>query len=779
MGLLDLYETEAFSAYLDAPTSGAQLLIFHANSNLLTPLFKDEDLTQMVSNPVRADGEGIFPTCYTVNGEYCAVVRDRSGRRVLDVSSIIVRSAQTTTLAHEFRSIHQLRLDRRKQYNAASGAIRIHPGELFRVAGGAILYEIAEPDAADHHIETTGGLKLYMQPDADGYYPVEGFGFTGDGSPEDRDRLQRACNTTPYLKFQPRTYDIGAHVATPTGYGSHKRCCILAHSSIAWRSVGQVTLRISDTVQQSAHANDVTILFAEDQDAFSAPGFVFDQNSNAQGYGSPFALYGVSKVDLDGITALNAGAVRIGASPSRLCGLVTGHITVQSGTGTFAVGGKPGGALNWKGVSADIDGCRGGVNIECEDVNGFGLNHRTASATLGRIMGKNLVGGASPVEFVKVEDGAKWVDVEMISLDTAQSTGTGRAAALCVKQGQDGDGMDRVSVGQIVGKDILQAIYLEMRDVPQGVVQVGSIEAENIGTLLSCNNTVGTSVAQARSIVIRHVQGIVQSPTDENRGTAFSVDSDPSDSGSNARPPHLDTLQIRGGHLSSVGERSFNVRGVRRFRCHGLTVDAHRSDAPSGDYAGSVYNVIEADDIILTNTLLKDFAGTGVPLELRPKVSCVLRGLDLSAGGSGTALFLNGSGRVYLDGCHFSGATNALNFRKLAYDFDASSVDTATQTIGVTGHGFRHGEQVHYTESGGSIGGLTDGKMYHVIFVDADRISLSTSLRGTPITLSSGASGTVSLRKAMRVKLVNTRNDCSNLAAYSTRPLSFEASGTW
>jgi hypothetical protein len=780
MGLVDLHDAEAFSPYLATPHADARMFIYRANTDQLAPLFEDDGLTTMVSNPVRANAQGAFPIRYAIDGEYGAAIQDRRGQHLLAVQRFTVRPTQASALSHEFRTFAQLLADSQRKYTDTRETLTVYPGDLFRVVAGGSLYRVAAPGAEDHHLTTSGGLKLYVQPDADGYHPVEAFGFTGDGSPEDRERLQRASDATPFLKFQARTYELGAHVETPASYGAHRRCCILATNDIAWRSIGRTTLRIADTVQSGPHANDVTILFVEDREDFSAPGFVFDQNTDAQGYGSPFACYGVARVDLDRIEVRNGGAVRIGASAARLSGEVRGNITIGAGTGTFALGGKPGGTTRWRNVSAYVENCRGGVNIECEDVNAFGLMHETIEADFGQIVGYNLDGGSSPVEFVKVEDGAKRVNIDLISLNTAASSGTGRAAALCIKQGQDGNGMDRVSVGRISCKNVEQAIYLEMAEAPQGALYVGALQADRVRCLFDSRNSVGAAVGEAASAVIQNVQGTVLSPGASGGGTAFCVESDPTSPDDNAYPPHLRALQIRGGHLSSVQERTFSIRGVRRFECHGLAVESHLSATPSGGYAGGTYNVIEADEILLTDTMLRGFAGTGVPLELRPKVSCRLRGCDLQGNGSGTALFLNGSGNLLLEGCQMSGATNALNFRVLQAEFDPLvAVDSAGSRIVIPNHPFRHGELVRFTAGGGGIGGLADGAEYRVIYLDANSIQLSDSLRGSAIALSSATAGAASLRKALTVKLRDLRNSCPTLVANSDRPLSFTQDGSW
>lgn len=659
-------------------------------------------------------------------------------------------------------------------------------GGVVRTAAG-YAYRVAEAGTRNAHLTTAGGVGLDVVADQDGYYPVEAFGFEGTGAPGDLARLQAAADFTPRLRFQARTYEFGEIVRTPKGYGSHKWCCLLATGSVAWRSAGTTVLRISDALQNGPEDDDIAIVFVENQDEFSAPGFVFDENAKRQGFGAPFACYGVLKVSIDKITARNGQPIRLGASATRLCGEVSGDVAVFDGKGTFAIGGKPGGVTRWRNSSVHVENARGGVNIECEDVDKRGLVHEMVEASFGQIVGKNIkdgnaAGTVSPVEFAKIADGAKRVNIELISLEDAASPGTGRATALSIKQGQTGKRVDRVNVGRITGKNIEQAVYVELKEVAQGDVIVGSIQADGIGMLLDSRNTLGEGAAEVASILIQSVQGSVLSPSKPNVGTAFHVNTDPDSNADNARPPHIGHLEIGGGHLSAVRERTFDMRGVRRITARSLTVDRHLMAAPTGDYAGGgIYNVIEADEIVLDAVTLRGFAGSAIPLELRPKVSCRIVGLGIDAGpGAATALFLNGSGTVLLDGCAFRGATNAIGFRKMECAFDAArAVDAAADTIAIPGHLFRHGERVVYRANGTPVGGLADGAQYHVLHAGPDAIRLSATLRGAPLDLTAPGAGTATLRKALDVVAVNTRNECARLESTAANALSFVVNGAW
>lgn len=181
---------------------------------------------------------------------------------------------------------------------------------------------------SDYHVLTAGGVKLYVNPDHDGYYPIEAWGVLGDGTTGDRARAQQAMDSTPYLLWQAKTYLFGEYVATPSAYNSsHHYACIYADGkSIAWRTRGGTVLKINDT-----------ILFQRDAAEFSAPGFTFNENASAQGYGAPFACYGVTVVSLAGVTAVNCNSLRLGSSAIAMCGEVSGTVKIANSCGMFMV----------------------------------------------------------------------------------------------------------------------------------------------------------------------------------------------------------------------------------------------------------------------------------------------------------------------------------------------------------------------------------------------------------------------------------------------------------
>lgn len=667
-----------------------------------------------------------------------------------------------------------------------------------------VSYRIAPKTAVSPHLRTAGGLNLFVLPDRDGYCAVEAFFFKGDGSPGDLARLQTASDFTPYLKFQSKTYQIGEYSKTPDPWGyRHRKVCIFLRNGVAWRSLGQTRLQITSAAQAGGGNSDTALLLgvgeivsaAGNKPLFSAPDFTFDENATEQGFGAGVALYGFDIVDLNRVSFENCNPVRIGADQTQLTGELRGSASLRNMVGTFSMGGKPGGITRWSGGDYFIQHTRGGLNIECEnlDEEAYGirdnhLEHAMIEANINSVVGFDLddahYTGAfqSPVEFCKIADGAKRVNIGTISLTNAESAGTGRATAMKVNPGQNDSPVEHVSVGRIIGKNIRQGIVAEViSETTIGDISIGSIEASNIGKLIDAKNTGGDAGGYIRSLYVGYVRGRVQDWKAPSTGTAISASSDPSSSADNGYAPFLNFLGIGGGHLESVRKRAFDIRGVRRVEVSNLTVDAHLAGNPVGEYAGTTYNVIEADEIVLDSVKLRGFAGSNLPLELRPKVSCRLVGLEIEAGdGAGAALFFNGSGAVVLDNCSFKGAKNALNFRSMTESFDAAAgISTKMNSITIPGHTFRHGEKVRYAAGSKPVDGLTDGGSYYVIYIDRNTIALSVSLRGAAVSLGAAGAGTARLSKALEVTVLNTRNECTNLQYNEANTMSYTASGTW
>ena len=128
-----------------------------------------------------------------------------------------------------------------------------------------------------------------------------------------------------------------------------------------------------------------------------------------------------------------------------------------------------------------------------------------------------------------------------------------------------------------------------------------------------------------------------------------------------------------------------------------------------------------------------------------------------------------------------------------------SGVDTSTDRITLTGHGFVTGDVLTYDANGGTaIAGLTDAVAYHVIRVDDNTFSLATSASnasgGTAIditgagnnsqtftsesigTISTVATSAVTISPTVATTAVSTTDDRLHSVATAIRPAMLLAS---
>jgi hypothetical protein len=75
-----------------------------------------------------------------------------------------------------------------------------------------------------------------------------------------------------------------------------------------------------------------------------------------------------------------------------------------------------------------------------------------------------------------------------------------------------------------------------------------------------------------------------------------------------------------------------------------------------------------------------------------------------------------------------------------------SSVNTGTDTLTATAHGFSNGDRLFYITDGSDIGGLENGQSYYAVNTATNTLQVSRAPGGTAITLTSTGSGTATLR---------------------------------
>ena len=137
------------------------------------------------------------------NGEVGSSVRAKLNENFVDVAALQAEAALS------FDTVAALLADSTLTYTTApAGTI---------VEAGGFRYTVAASAATDQHVATAGGVKLYVQPDAEGWRPLQAFGTAGDGAANDTAILQLALNVSPYLKGEPGAiYKVTTGVVIPS-----------------------------------------------------------------------------------------------------------------------------------------------------------------------------------------------------------------------------------------------------------------------------------------------------------------------------------------------------------------------------------------------------------------------------------------------------------------------------------------------------------------------------------------------------------------------------------
>jgi hypothetical protein len=147
---------------------------------------------------------------------------------------------------------------------------------------------------------------------------------------------------------------------------------------------------------------------------------------------------------------------------------------------------------------------------------------------------------------------------------------------------------------------------------------------------------------------------------------------------------------------------------------------------PSGLSASTEYYVIyvDADSFKLATRYAYAMAGTAINI--------------LDAGTGTHSVYAKGGGAGWYLRDDFSRCTDKT--------FATTDVNTSTEEITITAHGFAQDQIVRFTTTGSLPGGLSTNTNYYVIWIDANTIKLGTSYAnshaGSAINISSTGSGT-------------------------------------
>ena len=114
------------------------------------------------------------------------------------------------------------------------------------IEAGGFRYEVAATGAADHHLTTSGGVKLYVRY-ANGEFDVRAFGAKGDGTTDDTSAIQKALNTA-------NAFPGWATVTVNPSGGEYIFTSLSVGTKTVFQSKGGI-LKLKDSVCVSAGTN--------------------------------------------------------------------------------------------------------------------------------------------------------------------------------------------------------------------------------------------------------------------------------------------------------------------------------------------------------------------------------------------------------------------------------------------------------------------------------------------------------------------------------------------
>lgn len=135
--------------------------VFFEGSDVLATLYEDPDLTTLTSNPMISDANGDFGLCYLADGTYCVRITMAEGKLLSETNGVQVLSNSLDQTFNAFNTIGELLADQTLSVTGGKGKARVAVGQMVHTRKRGHAYEVAPMEAADYHLATTGGLKLY------------------------------------------------------------------------------------------------------------------------------------------------------------------------------------------------------------------------------------------------------------------------------------------------------------------------------------------------------------------------------------------------------------------------------------------------------------------------------------------------------------------------------------------------------------------------------------------------------------------------------------------
>lgn len=189
MGFINIGEASQLLSYSENPAPHARIYIYKAGTDSLSPVFKDSDLTFMQTNPVVADATGEVDGIYLADGDYRIVIRNSSGKKILDEDEIPVLSTRQTEVARSFRRVSEMLEDWTLCYAAGIGRQKVHENEIVHVYQDNFSYRVLPATETTPHLTTAGGIKLAVVAGSATVSPAQ-FGADLTGERESGPALQ-------------------------------------------------------------------------------------------------------------------------------------------------------------------------------------------------------------------------------------------------------------------------------------------------------------------------------------------------------------------------------------------------------------------------------------------------------------------------------------------------------------------------------------------------------------------------------------------------------------
>lgn len=215
---------ESFPRATDAngdPVSGAKLYVYEAGTTTPVTTYSDSALTTAQASPVIADAAGYFPQTYIPNGLY--KVRMTNADDVLLQEHDRVSQNYAATIdgspAFRFKDVAALLADTVLGYTGSTQIVTA--GDVIETRTEGFAYTVAASGATDEHVTTAGGVKLFVQSNADGHKNVKAFGVKGDSDgasgngTDDTAALQLAADSNSHIVMPSGIYRVTGSIVFP------------------------------------------------------------------------------------------------------------------------------------------------------------------------------------------------------------------------------------------------------------------------------------------------------------------------------------------------------------------------------------------------------------------------------------------------------------------------------------------------------------------------------------------------------------------------------------